>query len=134
MAPMRRRWFSRRAVGLHLVLLIWFPGCITAGWWQADVAMSGNTLSYLYAVEWPAFAIFGAVVWWNLIHDEPTVPGGRSARLARRQAVSGPGPSLADDLDEEARALVAAEDPEMAAYNAYLATLAEEAPKTWRSG
>lgn len=132
MASMRRRWFSKRALGLHLVLLIWFPGCVVAGWWQADVAMSGNTLSYLYAVEWPAFAIFGAVVWWNLIHDEPGLPGGRAARLARRRAAAGAGPSLADDLDVEARERVEAEDPEMAAYNAYLASLAEQGPKTWR--
>ncbi|MCU1491493.1 MAG: hypothetical protein JWM85_2898 [Acidimicrobiaceae bacterium] len=124
MKVMRRRWFSRRALGLHLVLLIWFPGCVLAGWWQATVAMSGNALSYLYAVEWPAFAIFGAVVWWNLIHDDPGAVGSRALRRAQRRAAAGPGQELVRRSDEE--------DPELAAYNAYLASLAEQGPKTWR--
>lgn len=129
---MRRRWFSRRALGLHLALAVWFPGCLVAGWWQATVAMSGNTLSYLYAVEWPAFAVFGAVVWWNLIHDDPESIGSRALRRARRQAAAGPGPDLPVVESDDLKARIAEDDPEMAAYNAYLASLAEQGPKTWR--
>ena len=81
---MRRRWFSKRAILLHLVILIWFPGCLVAGWWQVTVALSGDNLAYLYSVEWPVFAIFGAVVWWNFIHDDPATTGQRGLRRASR--------------------------------------------------
>ncbi len=96
------------------------------------MAMSGNTLSYLYAVEWPAFAIFGAVVWWNLIHDEPGERKTRIVRRPRRAAPSGRDVSEVPVLEPELAQQVAEEDPEMAAYNAYLASLAEQGPKTWR--
>lgn len=86
---MRQRWLSTRALLLHLALAIWFPGCLVAGWWQAEVALSGNDLSYLYAVEWPLFAIGGVYAWWLLMHIDPSTPGRTPAQqlqAARRAA------------------------------------------------
>lgn len=74
---------------LHLALAIWFPGCLVAGWWQAEVALGGNDLSYLYAVEWPLFAIGGVYAWWLLMHVDPSTPGRTAAQqlhAARRAA------------------------------------------------
>jgi hypothetical protein len=125
----RDRWLSPRAVLGHLALLIWVPGCFVAAWWQVTVAMAGNSLGWLYAVEWPAFAVFGIVVWWQLIHDDPETVGAKGLRRARRQA-------------EEAEARItsrpvrrpAEETEELAAYNDYLARLARSGTrKTWRN-
>ena len=134
---MRRRWFSRRAILLHFVLIVWVPGCLAAGWWQATIALAGNGLSYLYAVEWPVFAIFGIVGWWNFIHDDPETVGLRGIRRTVAAESSTPVTAAAGvppDAPAEVISLRAAdEDADLAAYNEYLAGLAAESkPKTWR--
>ena len=125
---MRNRWWSKRSLLLHLAVIIWVPGCILAGWWQVTVALSGNALSYLYSVEWPVFAIFGAVVWWHAIHDDPSSVGARALARARakmtEEAQKGQGVT---------RRLREQEDERLAAYNDYLAELSKtRSPKTWR--
>jgi hypothetical protein len=34
-------------------------------------AQTGREVAWVYAVEWPLFAIFGTGVWWRLLHDSP---------------------------------------------------------------
>jgi DNA-binding transcriptional regulator of glucitol operon len=128
---MRERWLSRRAIGMHLALAICLPGCIVATWWQVDVAFSGDSLGWLYSVEWPFFACFGTYVWWNLIHDNADAVGTRALRQAGRRLTGPRGVDLPEAPPEEIRSRLEAEDPEMAAYNAYLASLAEQGPKGW---
>ncbi len=72
-ACVRQRWFSRRALLLHLEVVVIAPGCLVAGWWQATVALAGNALSWVYTVEWPVFAIIAVGAWWHLIHEDPEV-------------------------------------------------------------
>jgi hypothetical protein len=67
-----RRYLTRRCIGLHLVALILVPAFLYAGWWQYQVAESGNALSWVYTVEWPAFAVYAVYMWWKLIHDQHT--------------------------------------------------------------
>lgn len=125
----RAQWFSRRSLVAHLGIVIWFPGCLVAGWWQATVAMNGNALSYLYAVEWPAFAIFGLVFWWNLVHDDPNSYGRRALQRIRRESASKVG-----DGQTPTSFRVADEDEQLAAYNDYLEGLAERnVRKSWRN-
>ncbi|MCL4433161.1 MAG: hypothetical protein M1399_00020 [Actinobacteria bacterium] len=62
-------WFNRRAIRLHLTLIVVFPGCLALGWWQLNVALSGNTLSWVYTFEWPGFAVYAVYMWWRLLHD-----------------------------------------------------------------
>jgi hypothetical protein len=143
----RVRWFSGRSMLLHLALLVWIPGCFVAMWWQITVGLAGNPLGWLYAIEWPVFAILGAVGWWQLIHDdEETV---RARRWTMSRAKVGPAPAeegtgssnthepAAPVFDEGAlRSIERAEeeDEELAAYNAYLARLATSGEaKTWRN-
>ncbi len=125
---MRERWLSRRALTLHLAVLVWTPGCLVAGWWQVTRALDGNSLSYLYSVEWPVFALVGIWMWWSLIHTDPESVGARAQRRlreARRRAGVAPAVPVRR-LDEE--------DPELAAYNDHLAQLAAEGrAKTWRN-
>lgn len=91
----RRRWLSRRALLLHLEVLIIAPGCAIAGWWQATRALAGNTLSWVYSVEWPLFTVLAVVGWWYLIHEDPAalaarkqrpLPGGETAATPARLA------------------------------------------------
>ena len=56
---------------LHAAFLLIAAGCLTAGWWQVQRAMQGNTLSYLYSVEWPAFIVVAGIGWWQMVHDTP---------------------------------------------------------------
>jgi hypothetical protein len=60
-----------RAFLLHGAFLLIAAGCLTAGWWQIHRAMQGNTLSYLYSVEWPAFVVVAGIGWWQMVHDTP---------------------------------------------------------------
>jgi integral membrane protein len=66
----RQRWFSRRAVLLHLEVVVVAPACAVAGWWQATRALAGNDLSWVYSVEWPTFALLAIWGWWHLIHED----------------------------------------------------------------
>jgi hypothetical protein len=76
----RQRWFSRRALVLHLDVALFVAGCLAAGWWQATRALGGNTLSWAYTVEWPAFALIALAAWWHLIHEDPEVRAARKKR------------------------------------------------------
>jgi integral membrane protein len=79
-ASVRRRWLSRRALLLHLEVLILAPACVVAGWWQATRALSGNELSWVYSVEWPLFALIAIGGWWHLIHEDPDAYKARKSR------------------------------------------------------
>ncbi len=124
---MRQRWLSRRAVLLHVALLVWFPGCLVAFWWQVHRAFDGNGLSYVYSIEWPVFALAGVWAWWQLVHTDPaTVGRAAQARLARATSLRG------DPLHAGPVRRREDEDEELAAYNDRLARLAAEGPKSWR--
>jgi hypothetical protein len=129
MAVVRERWFSRRSVSLHLAVLLFVPGCAVAAWWQINRAADGNQLSYLYSVMWPAFALLGLYFWWVLIHTDYDSVGLKG--MLRQQAAAASDGGTA----EEPTMAVApdVEDPELAAYNARLAELAAQGPKTWRA-
>jgi DNA-binding transcriptional regulator of glucitol operon len=129
MLIVRERWLSRRAVSLHLAILVFVPGCAVAAWWQINRAADGNQLSYLYSVLWPAFGLLSLYFWWMLIHTDYDNAGLKGVQRQQAMATSGdlpvpggPPPPVAAD-----------EDPELAAYNARLADLATQGPKTWRA-
>ncbi len=138
MIAVRQRWLSGRAISLHVALVVFVPGCALAAWWQINRAQDGNQLSYLYSVMWPVFGILGLFFWWMLIHTDYENVGLKGTRRRAQAAVATPAPDEATSLssanvDSEAPAATAAEvDPELAAYNARLAELAAQGPKTWR--
>ncbi|HXQ61214.1 MAG TPA: hypothetical protein VN796_02710 [Acidimicrobiales bacterium] len=131
--PSSGRWLTRRALIAHGALVVWVPGCVVAAWWQVTVALSGDALGWVYSVMWPCLAVFGVVLWWNLVHDDPDTVGARGLRRLRQETETAvPGPDTAPD---DAIARAEAEDPELAAYNAYLAGLRSGPDtKTWRRG
>ncbi len=125
---MRARWLSRRALTLHLAVVLWFPGCLLAGWWQVTRALDGNGLSYLYSAEWPCFALVGIWVWWVQIHTDPETVGARAQRrMQDARARAGIAPGVPERRRDE-------EHEELAAYNDRLAKLAADGrAKTWRT-
>jgi DNA-binding transcriptional regulator of glucitol operon len=131
-ARARPRWFfliTPKWLGWHAFAVLATIGMLWLGEWQFHRAESGNALSWAYTFEWPIFAIFGVVFWAKTIRDEfkpqadpgevPDVdlPAGAGARPSRgpNSRARGPVPAAQDEPD-----------PELAAYNAYLARLNEQ--------
>jgi hypothetical protein len=127
----REVWLSPRALRLHAVLLVVVPAFMAMCVWQITRALGGNELSWAYVFEWPLFAAYAVYMWWRLLHEPApatsppvaagTASGGRDADAPDAAPTGGPG--LEPDEDE---------DPELAAYNAYLAELAEQDRATGR--
>lgn len=116
-----RGWLLRHAAAVLLVL-----GCLGLGWWQLGRASAGNTLSWAYALQWPIFAGFVGFLWWREVRhglgpdrsseaadppDGPPAPPPGAVAIRRPVRVARP---VARDDDT---------DPELAAYNKYLAWL-----------
>ena len=52
--------------GIVLAILL----CSLAGWFETTRALSGNTLSWVYAFEWPFLGIYGIFMGRRLLADE----------------------------------------------------------------
>lgn len=115
------RWLARHLLVVGLVVAF-----LALGWWQVRRAAAGNMLSYAYAVEWPVFAAFVVALWIKEMRAvlRPPPPDGPAPPDAPTQpdapgyvpfaaTVARPTPDAGDGTD-----------PELAAYNRYLAWLA----------
>lgn len=117
------RHYSWRILRLHLSLIFCIVAFGLLANWQFRRALSGNTLSWAYAVEWPLFVIYAVVLWWRLMKDEL---GANAEAVA-----TAPQPSshlrllhLAREQKRDLRQN--REDEERARYNEYLARLSRE--------
>jgi hypothetical protein len=124
------RWLflvTPRWLGWHAFVVFAAWGMLWLGDWQFHRAESGNALSWAYTFEWPLFAVFGVVFWMKTIFDEfhPAdgddegeqieLPGGAGPALRASPAAGGEDGGEGDE-----------QDPELAAYNDYLARLNEQ--------
>jgi DNA-binding transcriptional regulator of glucitol operon len=106
------RWLLGHALVICLALV-----CLRLGWWQWDRAhgVGGSMQNYGYALQWPLFAACGVWAWVKICQDavrqRPRQP---QPRPSRRRPV--PPPQPAPPISDE-------DDPELAAYNRYLARL-----------
>jgi hypothetical protein len=106
---------ARRDIALTAIAAVLVAAFCGLCYWQVRRAVSGNTLSWAYVFEWPLFAGYVVYMWWRLTHDGPgdgaddadTDGGGHAA----------PAPPLFREEED---------DPELAAYNRYLAELHEQ--------
>jgi hypothetical protein len=146
----RPRWrflITPRWLAWHTFAVFAAWGMLWLGDWQFHRAEGGNALSWAYTFEWPIFTIFGIVFWAKTIIDEwrqqgadqqrASQPGDQSQHaghsqesgtshrgamqqvMARQTAVDLPAAAhIAAEYDADAD-----DDPELAAYNAYLANL-----------
>ncbi len=122
-----RLWLSPRALRLHAVILIVVPGFMALCLWQLSRALGGNTLSWAYVFEWPLFAGYAIYMWWRLVH---AAPAGTPPPASAGNAAGGPNDSAAPDPAGAPRQQE--EDADLAAYNEYLAQLAERDKATER--
>jgi hypothetical protein len=112
----QRVWFTPRALKLHAVILIVVPGFMALCVWQIERALGGNSLSWAYVFEWPLFSAYAVYMWWRILHEKPDTPPLAAAENGHAPVAAATAPP-----DEK----TAEEDAEMAAYNDYLARLAE---------
>jgi len=118
----KKVWLSRRAVKLHVVILIVVPAFLALCLWQVSRALDGNSLSWAYVFEWPLFAAYAIYMWWRFVHEPAPEwsPGDTAAADPGGPDAAAPAAAPVPETPEELR-----EDAEMAAYNDYLAQLAE---------
>ena len=100
---------------LHLLVAALFVATFFLGYWQLSKAEAGGgAVNWSYAMQWPLYGFMGLWFYVRMVRDE-----------LRR----------APDADEPGQAVVLYQrpridtsgDPELAAYNAYLAELNERA-------
>jgi hypothetical protein len=121
------RWFSPRALLMHVALVIVVPTFLALCDWQVHRALSGNGLSWAYAFEWPFFAGYAIYMWWKLVHDQDAPPG----RALRTPGGETPMP-VGGSSNRPSSTQADPEDEELAAYNRYLEALnAGSRPKRW---
>jgi hypothetical protein len=127
----RPRWLflvSPRWLAWHAFAVVAAWGMLWLGDWQFHRAEGGNALSWAYTFEWPIFTVFGVVFWAKTIIDEWRQQTAAAAAARRNPIQVAPGASAGPELPAGAHTAVladdeAADDPELAAYNAYLARL-----------
>jgi DNA-binding transcriptional regulator of glucitol operon len=107
---------------LHAALVGWVGGCIAAAYWQVGRAFEGNSLSFMYAVEWPVFAIMGVVGWWALLHAEEVSDEERDTRRHFEA-------TMRAEAQQARQVATQPEDPTLAAYNDHLAALGDQPKK-----
>lgn len=122
---MRHRFFTTPWLTAHVVVVLAVVVFPLLGWWQWERAQSvgGGAQNLGYALQWPAFAIILVCVWVKSMRDElHPGRGGDSTRrpYSREETRPAQGLSLASPGEP---ALDPEDDPELAAYNRYLAQL-----------
>ncbi len=110
------RW--RRALRAGLPLVVGVPGCLGAGWFELRRALAGREVAWVYAVEWPLYAVVGVYMWWRLWY-RPREP----ARAAGSSLGSSPGDSPGGGPGGGPGHEVPADDPGLRAWQDYVARL-----------
>ena len=128
----KKVWLSRRAMKLHVVILIVVPAFLALCLWQISRALGGNSLSWAYVFEWPIFAAYAIYMWWRFVHEaaedaSPPADRRRRSRRLERLRRGHAARRLPEETPKEKE-----EDKELAAYNDYLAQLAERDKATGR--
>ena len=112
---MYRRVLTVKWVLLHLLVAGLFVGTFFAGYWQLSKAEGGGgAVNWSYAVQWPLYGFMGLWFYSRMLRTE----------LTRDPDADDPGNAVV--LYQRPR-IDTTGDPELAAYNAYLAELNERA-------
>ncbi len=124
--PSWRFLIKPRWLGWHALMVASVFGMLALGDWQLHRAEAGNALSWAYTFEWPIFAGFAIVFWAKTIRDEfhPPAPSGIPAGDLELPDGRPGGGTAGPDAGQPG---TEPEDEELAAYNAYLARLTDEA-------
>lgn len=100
---------------MHVVVLLLFLTTLQLGWWQWErsAARGWNAQNTSYAFQWPVYGLMGLWFYAKMMRVE----------VERDPSAEEPGASLV--LYQPAR-IDTTGDPDLAAYNAYLAGLNEQ--------
>lgn len=119
---MKSKYFSRRALGLHLALIGWIAMSASAAWWQVGRAIQGNSVSFLYSIEWPVIGVLGVLGWYSLLNMEKVT---EHQEIARREYEE----KMRAEALAARRRSEESEDPTLLAYNDHLAELSTHPKK-----
>ncbi|MCW2599345.1 MAG: hypothetical protein JWM02_1174 [Frankiales bacterium] len=104
------RWLVR-----HVLLVLAVATCIGFGRWQYHRAVDRNSiLNWSYTIEWTLFGLFAVLCWAWFLRDELRGPPEEDEQAPPPRVYQ----PVAQPVSDE-------EDPELAAYNRYLAELNE---------
>jgi DNA-binding transcriptional regulator of glucitol operon len=142
----RRFVFTPRWTAGHALVVALVVTCLLLGRWQWHRSAETHSLqNYAYALQWPLFAVFFAVMWWRMLRLEsrrldeegasaPAQPGpevgaepGANSTVAsevRPRPSSAAHTPAAQPPPSAPQRPEAEDDPELAAYNRMLAELA----------
>ncbi|HEY0000194.1 MAG TPA: hypothetical protein VGB74_07055 [Actinoplanes sp.] len=114
-------WIAR-----HVLALVLTGGCLAMGWWQYSRATGGNALSWGYTFEWPVFAAFVVFLWFREVQLARRKPPAGNKTAPQTEPVRRPGApvTVGRPIRVPAGAAPTGDDPELDAYNDYLAWLA----------
>jgi hypothetical protein len=104
------RWLSAPSLRLHAALAAGVGMSVGATWLEWTRAQDGHAVAWVYTFEWPLFAVLGIVLWWRLLHADAGT--GPEPVPTPETAATGTGPA----------------DPDLLAWQAYLARLHEADP------
>lgn len=96
--------------------------CASAAWWQVGRAVQGNSLSFLYSIEWPVIGVLGVLGWYALLNMEKVT---EHQEVARREYEE----KMRAEALAARRASEEAEDPTLSAYNDHMAELSTHPKK-----
>ena len=113
-----RRLLAPQWLAWHALTLVVAVVFLRLGLWQWRQAVAtGSPQNMGYALQWPVFALFGVAVWWRVCRDAVRPrPAGKPRPPRKPPRRPAPEPAPAVPVTDE-------EDPELAAYNRYLAEL-----------
>ena len=123
-------WIAR-----HVLAIVLTAGCLGLGWWQYSRALEGNSISWGYMFEWPVFAAFVIFLWFREVQlhrkrsgpHEPAGPQEPAAQAEQPRPEEKDLPGKPVTVGRPVRVAVRSEkdadDPELVAYNDYLAWL-----------
>ena len=99
----------------YLPLVVGVPVCLGAGWFELTRALGGREVAWVYAFEWPFYAVAGTYMWWQVWRPRPRVLPEQLSRAGptiRREPVRRVAAASLDD-----------DDPGLVAWQRYLARL-----------
>jgi len=122
---MNGRLVARRA-GIVAVCVVSLAACVGLAWWQwaRFESASGTWQNLGYVLQWPLFGLFPAFMFWRLRklrREQPAEEIPAHPPLLPAAAPASPAEPAADRAADPADDY--ADDPELAAYNRYLAEL-----------
>lgn len=126
-----RSYLTPRWLLFHLVTLALAVTMVLLGRWQLDVSDSKHfsLQNFGYAIQWWAFTAFALVMWARIVRDRARAQRGEPQEPEPAEAPHSEVPYRRYVMPSSSDASVSA-DPELVAYNDYLARLAQRGEGT----